>query len=244
MYRMNVWIVGLCLLPVVSEAAPSALVGKLLVEGSKLLQQRSREDKDTGADLLLRANRLAPDHFETLVAATRAFFVKSNLTSDKKKMASFAQQGWAKAEILIRRWPQRAEGYYWACVNIGKYAQGSGVWVAMTKGLAKKIEEMALAALKRDPSLYKGASQRALGRYFYMLPWPMRNLDRSLAYLEDAYRQDPSDLNGILFLADTLRALGRKDRAQRLYRTCAFKKDEHSVLQSTNTDCRRWLASK
>ncbi len=59
-----------------------------------------------------------------------------------------------------------------------------------------------------------GAPIVALGRYYYQLPWPLRDLKRSLAYLEEARRSHPGSLFGRLYLAETYHALDRDDEAR------------------------------
>lgn len=193
----------------------------MLLEGGKLLKHKKKIRRVRGAYMLLKAYDSTPLRFKTLIAACKATNRLAADSADKQDIKRWGQKGWDLAKILIRRWPQRAEGYFWTAINLGQYARGGGVWVAMTQGLAGKIEKNAKESLKRDRKLYRGGAQRILGRFYYSVPWPLRKLKKSESYLREAMRLAPKDAGGIMFLGDTLWALGQKAEARKLYQRCA-----------------------
>lgn len=237
------WTVAFCLcaslfLPPTAEAASWKA---LLKQGKRLEKMHQPEMQRKAATLLFKAHQLAPGRFQTLEGASHACNIMARLSKKKSAISKWGKRGAAYATKMIKRWPSRAEGYFWASVNFGQYARGGGVWVAITKGLAGKIEKMALASYKRNPRLYKGAAQRVLGRYYFRVPWPMRNLNKSLRFLEQAYRMEPKLAFNQYFLAETLWAKGKKSRAVRLYRSCASFRSHTGRAKTVGYKCHKWL---
>jgi tetratricopeptide (TPR) repeat protein len=215
----------------------------LLKRGYDLSEQRDRSSKLLGAEMLWRAYLLRPTEFDSLIAGSKSSEIKASHASKKSDIAKWGKQGWDLAQEIIKRWPERAEGYFWASINIGQYARGGGVWTAIRHGLAGKIEQMALESIKRNPKLYAGAAQRILGRYYYKLPWPMRKLPKSLKYLTEAYQQYPQNVTGMQFLAETLWDSGQKTQAIEMFRRCA---NAHTakITKGAAHFCRQWLQKR
>jgi cyclopropane fatty-acyl-phospholipid synthase-like methyltransferase len=183
---------------------------------------------------------------ERLEAESRASMMAG--IEEPKKMERWARRGLRYAEEMMRRWPLRAEGYSWAAIHTGHLAQAIHPFAAFTQGLPGKMERYAKRAHQLSPMLYRGAAARLLGRYYYALPWPARNLHRSLRYLRYAYQLDRKDANGRFFLAQTLEALGKRREARELYRGCAASALRHPFQHLAQTPavesiraCRRWM---
>ncbi|GEM_PF-4069656 len=243
------WMCGVALLvgggsSAQAEAPLPSAIQKMLKEGHRLTQANQKITRVRGAYMLLKAYESAPIRFETLVGVCRATNQLAFEASDNKEIQRWAKKGWEHAKMLISRWPDRAEGYFWSAINIGQYARGGGVWVAMTQGLAGKIEKMAQESIKRSPSLYHGGAQRILGRFYYKLPWPMRNLQKSLGYLQTSYRLAPKNPAALLFLADTLWDLGKKAQARNFYQGCAALWQSDMEPQATPRTCQKRLQER
>lgn len=220
-------------------AAPS---WKALLKEAKVLERSAlRSKRVLAAGKLMQVYKAVPNRFEGLLAATHSCNLRASLSTKKKEMMRWGKRGLAYAETIMKRWPARAEGYFWASVNAGQYARGGGVWVAITKGLAKKIEKLALASYKRNPKLYDGAAQRVLGRYYFRLPWPMRNLDKSLRYLRSAYRINTNHTATLVYLGETLWAKGKRAESRRMMRRCVQNGKHRSTRPWMIKKCRRWL---
>ncbi|MFT7623320.1 MAG: hypothetical protein ACI9WU_002503, partial [Myxococcota bacterium] len=115
----------------------------------------------------------------------------------------------------------RAEGYYWIAANNGALAKHIGVIEAVSQGLGGTIERAALKALELDRTLYGGSVLRLLGRYYTLIPWPLRNTDKAVKLLTEAHELMPANMAGVQFLAEALTLSGDKDKARPLYALCA-----------------------
>lgn len=219
-------VLSLCVLSVSYASGIPAPAKRWMKRADQLSKGYSHKAKRKAAKAWLKAHELAPDRFETMVAAARACNMLANTSKRKADIKRWGKRGWALAKKIKKRWPKRAEGYFWAAVNAGQYARGGGVWVAISKGLAAEVEKMCRASLKRNKHLYKGAAQKVLGRYYFRLPWPMRKLQRSLKYLNQARKLAPNDPSVLRFLADVYKYQGKKAKATTFYKRCArmFKK--------------------
>ena len=129
----------------------------------------------------------------------------------KKALARTAME-WADHARTDR--PDRVEGHYLFAISAGEYANTIGAAQALVEGLAGKVESAALRAYAIDRDYSNGAPGTVLGRYYFMLPWPMRDLDRSRRYLEEVVARHPGALIARDYLADTYYELGEREQAR------------------------------
>ena len=201
---------------------PATESSALLARARPLLVSHSRTRQLAGTKLLKQAYEGSPGRLETVVGMAQAYFVRAYWAESRPaKQRRLAKKGVQWAKRAVSRWPQRAEGYYWAAANFGMVATASGVLAAVQQGLAGKIEQSGLAALKRNPTLYRGAVPRLLGRYYQMLPWPLKRPKRALELLEEAHRLDPDHVAGQQYLAEGLHDSGARARARALFERCS-----------------------
>lgn len=243
--RMVVVFVVVGLIPMTTGWAESKVDLKqwqTLLDQAHLLRHAQEKSKQLlRAEKLWRAYTMHSKPYASVEAALIACSIRADFAKERDRIRMWAKTGWVLADQMIKRWPKRAEGYFWASIHIGQYARGGGVWVALTQGLAGKIEKMALTAVRMNPSVYRGAAQRVLGRYYFKIPWPWRKLKKSLSYLEEAHRLSPQSISGTLFLAETLWTLGQKKRAISLYRACAKRWYKGLRADASSSQCRDWL---
>lgn len=212
--------VTFALVMTVLTALPPGIDAQLKAAHTKMLHS-SPKVQLAGAKLLNAAYEAAPEHLETMAGASHAWFIRAYWTRDSKKAVTHARRGLKLAQDLIIAHPDRAEGHYWAAANAGLVARAGGVAIAIKEGLAQQIESYAVAALKRDPKLYKGAIPRLLGRYYQELPWPLGNPKKARRLLEEAHKQDPQHISTLLWLAEALIKAGDDERATKLLHRCA-----------------------
>ncbi len=184
----------------------------LIDEAQARIDKGTRTAQLKGARLLLKAHEAGPQTFEGVVAASHAWFLRSVWAKTPQRREQAATRGVRYARRLIETWPKRAEGYYWAAVNLGMKARAMGITATISEGIPKQIESFALEALQRNRALYAGATQRLLGRFYYLLPWPLKKLERSIKLLEEAHEADPAHPSTQYYLAE---ALLEKDEADR-----------------------------
>jgi len=117
------------------------------------------------------------------------------------------------AEKAIALATDKVEGYYYYGLSVGIYSDGVSILTALSEGLKNKTQESFEAAYKIDKTYNKGGPMLSLGRFWTVLPWPMNDEDKALAYLREyqaAGFLDGSD-EGKIYLSELLIDIGGKD---------------------------------
>jgi tetratricopeptide (TPR) repeat protein len=113
------------------------------------------------------------------------------------------------------------EGNAWYAFSVGNYADSVSVVTALREGLKGKTQNALERAYKADKLYFNGGPMKAYGRFWFLLPWPMQDKDRSLMYLRECQRYLPNDPENNVFLAHTLSSMGQKDEARTLLQKAA-----------------------
>jgi len=171
---------------------------------------RVREMLDVGTDTLARD----PQSYEAAWRVARAYWYLGHTTTERERARNAAEDGMRYAERAVTLRPDRVEGHFMYALAVANYGLTLSPFVAATKGIAAKFEAEALKAYELDPTFDRGGPIVALGRYYYELPWPLRDLDRSRRYLEEARRLYPGSLYAREYLAETVYALGDGELAE------------------------------
>jgi tetratricopeptide (TPR) repeat protein len=117
--------------------------------------------------------------------------------------------------------PNRVEGIFWHSCSMAYYAQGMGTMHALREGLKDKVLAGFEKAYAIDRHYDGGGPIIALGRYWYVLPWPYHDMKKSLEYLREYQRLYPRDPEGQVYLAEVLMSTGRKAEARALLEKAA-----------------------
>jgi hypothetical protein len=70
------------------------------------------------------------------------------------------------------------------------HIRGIGVVKALLQGLDREYYHGITRAVELGPSIDDGYAIVSLGRYYYELPWPLRNIDKSLEYYQQGLQYD------------------------------------------------------
>jgi hypothetical protein len=130
--------------------------------------------------------------------------------------AQSGKQGWSLADKARAVNPQDVRAQYYAGTGIGLYSEGVGILTALGEGLEGKFRSRVEAALKLDKNFLDGAPQMLMGRYFFKLPWPKRDVTESIKVLRTCIQEHPHNLRGKLYLAESLLEDGKKQEAKQL----------------------------
>ena len=104
----------------------------------------------------------------------------------------------------IKLQPEAIEGHFWYGCSVGTYSDGVSILTAMREGLKNKTQEALEKSYQIDKRYRDGAPIKALGRFWFVLPWPMANKDKSYKLLSEFQKLNPSDAEGQVFLAEVL----------------------------------------
>ncbi len=132
-----------------------------------------------------------------------------------KKVSALGGEARGYAEKAISLNPNRVEGYYYNSLALSMYSLGKGVISALSEGIRPKLVEAAKKAIEKDKTYNDGSPLRIYGRYYYKVPWPYNDKTESEKILRDAFNVNPNSLRTLLYLGDTLYALGKREEAKK-----------------------------
>ena len=160
----------------------------------------------------LKAN---PKDFESAwkLARARYWMGTNGLPEPERKAALEAGIAAGRAAAAIE--PKKPEGHFWIAANMGALAESYG----LRQGIRYRgaIRDSLQTTLQLDPAFMDGSADRALGRWYYKVPGLFGGSDKkSEEHLRKALAYNPQSVITLLFLAETLEELGRKDEAKKM----------------------------
>lgn len=132
-----------------------------------------------------------------------------------KKVSALGGEARGYAEKAISLNPNRVEGYYYNSLALSMYSLGKGIISALAEGIRPKLVETVKKAIEKDKAYNEASPLRVYGRYYYKVPWPYNDKTESEKILREAAQVYPNSLRTLLYLGDTLYALGKRDEAKR-----------------------------
>jgi hypothetical protein len=70
-------------------------------------------------------------------------------------------------------------------MNVGIYSDSVSILTALREGLKDKTQDSFEAAYKSDKNYDNGGPIAALGRFWFVLPWPLNDEDLSMEYYRE-----------------------------------------------------------
>jgi tetratricopeptide (TPR) repeat protein len=161
---------------------------------------------------------LDPDNYEALWKIARSNFIIGDSLPETKEFRDrhkeCGERGMFYAKRALAVNPDGIEGHYYYGLSIAQYSIGISIVKALVKGLGPEYEKHIGKALEIDKLYDYAGPIRAMGRYWYKLPWPKRDLDKSIDYLKEAAAAAPVSVRGRIYLAESCLKGGKKDCAR------------------------------
>ncbi len=117
---------------------------------------------------------------------------------------------WEKA-IEIN--PQGVEGHYFYGLSVGCYADGVSVLAALREGLKDKTQRAFEKSYEIDKMYEDAAPIIANGRFWSVLPWPLKNRKKAIKYFKEAYSYFPDNPELLVYYGELLME-SKKDRSE------------------------------
>ena len=160
---------------------------------------------------------LDPNNFEAFWKIARSYFVLGDSLPETKELKDrhkeLGEKGMSYAKRALDVNPQAIEGHYYYGLSLAQYSIGISIITALIKGLGPEYEKHIGKALEIDKLYDYAGPLRAMGRYWYRLPWPKRDIKKSINYLEEAVAAAPRSIRGRVYLAESYLKGGKKDLA-------------------------------
>ena len=194
-------------------------LSELMHEGDVLWKSRGEEGKALASiDAYKRVLEKEADNYEACWKIARSYFYLGDLLPETSQMRDrhreMGEKGMAYAKKALALNPGGIEGHYYFALCLAEYSIGISIVRALAQGLGPEYEKHVGKALEIDRYYDCAGPLRAMGRYWYKLPWPKRNINKSIQYLKESVEAAPSSIRGRVYLAESYLKGGDKGLAQ------------------------------
>jgi tetratricopeptide (TPR) repeat protein len=194
-------------------AEPLRPVSPLVVQADDYYLGRWRiENVVKGLALLREAVARNPQDYESWwrIAEFTSYLARHE---DGPKEMSELEQGIEAGKKAAALAPNRPEGHYWLGADYGLYAREKNLIQGMR--YVDRIRGQMQIVEKIDPNYNGCGAERILARVDYEAPF-FKGGDKhqSVNLLEDCLKRDPKSSLTMLYLAESLLAVGRRDQAR------------------------------
>jgi tetratricopeptide (TPR) repeat protein len=194
-----------------------------LAEADKIYDLGGYENYKKSLELYVKAVEQQPEDYEAAWKCARAH--REYADQAKKKSvdgwedicAQYGKAGMQYAQKAIGLKPERPDGHYYYGLNVGIYSDGVSIFTALKEGLKDKTQKSFENTYEINKMYKEGGPMLSLGRFWAVLPWPLRDREKSLAYYRE-YEKTPyfaTNTEAQIFLAELLIQIGgTKNKAE------------------------------
>jgi tetratricopeptide (TPR) repeat protein len=194
-----------------------------LAEADKIFDQGGLENYKKSIDIYLKAVEQQPNDYEANWKCARAYreyadkAKKAGVEGWEKICAQYGKIGMQYAKKAIELKPERPDGHYYYGLNVGIYSDGVSILTALSEGLKDKTQQSFEKTYAINKMYKDGGPMLSLGRFWAVLPWPLRDRKKALTYYRE-YQQTPyfaTNTEAQLFVAELLIQMdGKENKAE------------------------------
>ena len=147
------------------------------------------------------------------------------------------KKGMEVADKAIKLKPDQPHGYFWYGSCVGTYKDGVGLLAAIKEGLKDQTQSNFEKAYEIDKMYEEAGPILALGRFWSVLPWPLKDNDKALEYFREYQKTEYFNQkdDGPVYLAECLIDEGGDE-----YEAEAKKLCERVIKNSDNKWFKDW----
>ena len=154
--------------------------------------------------------------YEAAWRAARACFWIADRSEDRDVDQKWGKRGYEWGEKAIKAKPSAPEGYYYYAISLAEYGKGISIVSALAKGLGGDFEKNIGKAIQMKPGLEHAGPNRALGRYYYAIPWPKYDSKKSEENLKKSLALAPNFGRTYYYLAQLYAKEKQYDKAREI----------------------------
>ena len=190
-----------------------------LAEADKAYARGGLEGYKQAIELLEKALAANPNSYEANWKCARAYREYGDEAKAKKIegwkdiCAKYGKTGMQYAQKAIELEPDRPDGHYYYGLNVGIYSDGVSIFTALSEGLKDKTQTSFEKAYALDKMYKEAGPMLSLGRFWAVLPWPMRDRKKSLEYYREyqATEYFADNLEAHFYVGEVLYEIGGKE---------------------------------
>jgi hypothetical protein len=191
--------------PAAAAPAPSSPeLAALLAEVDANWVIRDQPGKmDVDLALLEKARKIAPDDYEVLWRMARHYYwLADDPSISNEEKARLGKLTWEWSDRANQANPARVEGWFYGSAGVGMYSLGISIVRALLDGMESKYLDRLKKSQAADPSYYGYGGDVSWGRYYYELPWPKYDGEKSEIAFRKALGKAPYNLRAKVYLAE------------------------------------------
>ncbi len=190
-----------------------------LTQADHFFTQGGLDNYKKAIALYQKALTAKPESYEANWKTARAFreygyTAKSQKIEGWKKVcAESGKKGMTYAKKAAELEPDKPEGHYHYGLSVGIYSDGVSILTALSEGLKKKTQTSFERTYDIDKMYKKGGPMLSLGRFWAVLPWPMRDRKKALEYYRE-YRESgyfDANMEAHVYLGELLVQIGGEE---------------------------------
>ena len=197
----------------------SLMAADYVVEAEKAFRRGGLEGYKQAIELLEKALAEKPDSYEANWKCARAYREYGDEAKAQKIegwediCAKYGKAGMQYAQKAIELEPDRPDGHYYYGLNVGIYADGVSIFTALSEGLKDKTQTSFEKTYDIDKMYKEAGPMLSLGRFWAVLPWPMRDRKKSLKYYREymATEYFADNLEAHFYVGEVLYQIGGKE---------------------------------
>jgi len=191
-----------------------------IAAADKYFDQGGLENYKQAIELYMKAVTENPNSYEANWKCARAHREYGDEAKKQKVRdwedicAKYGKAGMKFAQKAIELQPEKPDGHYYYGLSVGIYSDGVSIFTALSEGLKDKTQGSFEKTYAIDKMYKDGGPMLSLGRFWAVLPWPMRDRQKSLQYYREyqATRFFATNTEAQLFLAELLIQMGGQEK--------------------------------
>jgi tetratricopeptide (TPR) repeat protein len=174
-----------------------------------------------------------PQNYEANWMASKAYRLyadeakKQQINGWEAVCKDYGKKGMGYGEKAIALDPGRVDGHFWYGTCVGSYSDGVSILTALKEGLKDKTQTSFDTAYKIDKMYYDAGPVLAIGRFWSVLPWPLKDKKKALAYLEEYHSYYPDNPEGLVYLGQAYLDAKDKDNAKAVLQKAAASDEKY-----------------
>ncbi len=190
-----------------------------LAAADGVYDQGGLENYKKSIDLYLKAVQAQPESYEANWKCARAYreYCEQSIMNDvqgwKQICKTYAKEGMKYGEKAIELNDKSVEGHYFYGLSVGNYADGVSILKALKEGLKGKTQKAFEKAYEIDKMYEEAGPILAIGRFWSVLPWPLKKRKKAISYFQEAYKFFPDDPQLLVYYGEILMEK-KKDRSE------------------------------
>ncbi|MFH2065957.1 MAG: hypothetical protein ABIK15_12225 [Pseudomonadota bacterium] len=211
-------VLTLFLIPSIVFASP------ILEKLDALDDEKTIDNYKQSIEICLQGLKDNPNDFQMMWRCARSHRWFGELSKREGKdgwkdiCAEYGKKGMEYAQKAIDLAPEKPNGYYWYAVSVGIYSDGVSILTALKEGLKNKTQSSFEKTYELDKMHEQAGAILGLGRFWYVLPWPLNDKELSEKYYREYQGTEHFGVateDGPIYVAELLIDLGgEKNKAE------------------------------